>query len=79
MCQPRMIDLSSNLPWVGYFNGLKLLITIADVTLIDGVLIAGKVIYIFTNATPGLSIYSRTPVERPPSPTTIPLIRPYFV
>ena len=23
--------------------------------------------------------YSRTPVERPPSPTTIPLIRPYFV
>ena len=24
-------------------------------------------------------IYSRTPVERPPSPTTIPLIRPYFL
>ena len=23
--------------------------------------------------------YSRTPVERPPSPATIPLIRPYFV
>ena len=23
--------------------------------------------------------YSRTPVERPPSPTTIPLIRPHFV
>ena len=26
-----------------------------------------------------LYYYSRTPVERPPSPTTIPLIRPYFV
>ena len=26
-----------------------------------------------------ISIYSRTPVERPPSPTTIPLIRPHFV
>ena len=26
-----------------------------------------------------ISRYSRTPVERPPSPMTIPLIRPYFV
>ena len=41
MCQPGMIDLSSNKSWVGYFNGLKLLITIAGVTLIDDVLIAG--------------------------------------
>ena len=31
------------------------------------------------NVLVGQCLYGRTPAERPPSPTTIPLIRPYFV